>query len=325
LAIPDSRLSFVLPLLELILGDFASIDREVAQAGLPSMISKMARKGKARPKILFVDDDLYYIHSLVEGLQYEGYEVSVALDADKALALAGVHDFDLVILDVMMPPGTLGEFETQSGYKTGIVLSLKLREMRPHLPILALTSLVSEEVVDWFSARDSMAYVRKPTGVKNLLRSVNKLLGRRRTPSVFIVHGRDSQALTELKTFLSQQLAIPSPTVLAEQPSKGKTVIEKFEHYAQDVDFVFVLATADDLGRFAGPHGQDKPRSRQNVVFELGFFLGALRRSSGRVLLLYEPGVELPSDLSGIVYIDISNGISSAAPEIRRELAEWIE
>ena len=41
-------------------------------------------------------------------------------------------------------------------------------------------------------------------------------------------------------------------------------------------------------------------RARQNVVFELGFFIGALGRS--RVAVLYEDGVELPSDMNGILY-----------------------
>ena len=43
------------------------------------------------------------------------------------------------------------------------------------------------------------------------------------------------------------------------------------------------------------------PRARQNVVFEMGFFFGALGRE--RVAVLYEEGVELPSDVDGLVYI----------------------
>lgn len=55
-----------------------------------------------------------------------------------------------------------------------------------------------------------------------------------------------------------------------------------------------------------------KRRARQNVIFELGFFLGVLGRESGRVILLYVNPLELPSDLSGLIYIDVTNGIESA-------------
>ena len=64
----------------------------------------------------------------------------------------------------------------------------------------------------------------------------------------------------------------------------------------------------------------EKRRARQNVIFELGFFLGKLGRESGKILLLHKGPVEIPSDINGIEYIDISNGIESAGERIRKEL-----
>ena len=61
-------------------------------------------------------------------------------------------------------------------------------------------------------------------------------------------------------------------------------------------------------------------RSRQNAILELGFFLGKLERTSGRVILLYKGDLELPSDISGLTYISIEHGIKAAGEEIRREL-----
>jgi predicted nucleotide-binding protein len=66
-------------------------------------------------------------------------------------------------------------------------------------------------------------------------------------------------------------------------------------------------------------------RARPNVLFEAGYFYGRLQRTSGKVIFLVKGDIELPSDVSGIVYIDISRGIQKAAEEIRRELAEWLE
>ena len=56
----------------------------------------------------------------------------------------------------------------------------------------------------------------------------------------------------------------------------------------------------------------------------IGYFYAKLQRSSGKVILLKRGAIELPSDISGIVYIDISNGIEAAGELIRRELQEWL-
>jgi predicted nucleotide-binding protein len=113
------------------------------------------------------------------------------------------------------------------------------------------------------------------------------------------------------------------PIVLREQPSGGKTLIEKFESYARKVDCVFVLLTPDDQ-IVSAEINEQKRRSRQNVIFEAGFFYGTLDRSSGKILLLHKGPVELPSDVSGIVWIDISNGIQAAGEEIRKEVASLV-
>ncbi len=74
-------------------------------------------------------------------------------------------------------------------------------------------------------------------------------------------------------------------------------VIEKFESHAGAAAFAVVLLTADDRG---GQEDELRPRARQNVIFELGYFIGQLGRS--RVAVLYSDGVELPSDMNGVLY-----------------------
>ena len=90
-----------------------------------------------------------------------------------------------------------------------------------------------------------------------------------------------------------------TPIILAEQPDKGRTVIEKFEKEGNDVGFAVVLLTADDKGRKNRARTMQS-RARQNVVFEMGYFMALLGRE--RVMLLLQEGVEEPSDLKGVVY-----------------------
>lgn len=117
---------------------------------------------------------------------------------------------------------------------------------------------------------------------------------------VFVVHGHDDGTKEAVARFLGK-LDL-EPVILHEQPNRGRTVIEKFEDYA-DVAFAVVLFTPDDIGHAAGKEADAKPRARQNVVLELGFFMAALGRA--HVCVLYKGGVEIPSDYSGVLYEEL--------------------
>ena len=118
---------------------------------------------------------------------------------------------------------------------------------------------------------------------------------------VFIVHGHDSGIKESTARFL-QKLRL-NPIILHEQPNSGNTIIEKFEKYAT-VGFAIILLTSDDEGK-SKKVSELKPRARQNVIFELGYFFGKIGRS--RVCALYEEGVEIPSDYKSILYIKLDD------------------
>ncbi|MFX0194572.1 MAG: TIR domain-containing protein [Candidatus Hodarchaeota archaeon] len=119
---------------------------------------------------------------------------------------------------------------------------------------------------------------------------------------VFIVHGHDELAKQTVARFISQ--IDLEPIILHEQPSQGKTVIEKLENHTL-VDFAVVLLTPDDIGHPAKNPDKAKPRARQNVILELGMFLGTLKRD--RVCALYKGDVEIPSDYKGVLYIPMDD------------------
>jgi predicted nucleotide-binding protein len=119
---------------------------------------------------------------------------------------------------------------------------------------------------------------------------------------IFVVHGHDDARKYELMRLLDRA-AKPNAIVLHEQANRGKTILEMFERHAQEASFAVVLLTGDDEGRLRGSNGELTPRGRQNVIFELGVFIGALGRSN--VVVLMDDGVEKPSDISGLIYIPL--------------------
>jgi predicted nucleotide-binding protein len=122
---------------------------------------------------------------------------------------------------------------------------------------------------------------------------------------IFIVHGHDGE-LKQATARLVAQLGL-EPVILHEQSNRGQTIIEKLSTHAQESGFAIVLLTADDIGGAKGTeHSFLQKRARQNVIFEMGLFLGLLGR--GKVCAVYESGVEIPSDLSGVVYVEYDSG-----------------
>ena len=120
---------------------------------------------------------------------------------------------------------------------------------------------------------------------------------------VFIVHGHDEAARESLARVV-ERLGV-EPVILHEQASSGRTVIEKLEDFS-DVSFAAILLTPDDVGAAVSEGSNLLNRARQNVVLELGYFIGKLGRKN--VCALYRGDVELPSDMLGVVYVKLDEG-----------------
>ena len=143
-------------------------------------------------------------------------------------------------------------------------------------------------------ARDYINYVKADTGAVEatlLPAKMNEPAARK----IFIVHGHDDGAREAVARYV-EKLGF-EPIILHEQASQGRTIIEKIEAHA-DVGFAIVLLTPDDFGGRLGEAPKD--RARQNVLLELGYFLGRLGRS--RVCALKRGEIEVPSDFGGVVY-----------------------
>jgi CheY-like chemotaxis protein len=281
--------------------------------------------------ILFIEDELSLLREFTKVLQRQGHRVLPTSQPDEALRLLREEEqIDLVITDVQLPVDDSREisaFESGGGKSAGLVLARIARQRFRRTPILLWTQSQDRQVRQQALALGNVRIISKASGAEPVLDFIGEALegfpaGSR--PRVLLVHGHDHQTLREVKAFLQIDLRFPEPIVLREMPNQGATIIEKLENYTFSVDLVFVLLTPDDCVTNAGAPDIKHYRARQNVIFEMGFFIGLLGRHSGRVILLYRDQVELPSDISGMISIDISKGIREVRQELIQELREWI-
>ena len=117
-------------------------------------------------RILIVEDQKKTASFIRKGLVEQGYAADVVSDGRDAESQARLHDYDLIILDVMLPG------------QDGMEVCQNLRRLKIHAPILMLTALNSTE--DKVKGLDSGAddYLSKPFEFNELLARVRALVRR---------------------------------------------------------------------------------------------------------------------------------------------------
>ena len=140
---------------------------------------------------------------------------------------------------------------------------------------------------------------------------------------VFVVHGHDQTARTELQLIL-HQLNL-DPLVLADTGGQGLTIIEALEKEMSSSSggkrFGIVLLTPDDMGYEREKTPKDaEPRARQNVVMEMGMLIAAFGRH--RVAILRKGQVSVPSDANGIIYLGFADHVNETAAKLCKRLTD---
>ena len=146
----------------------------------------------------------------------------------------------------------------------------------------------------------------------------NKKATNQNYKDIFIVYGHNEEIIASVARLI-EKLGL-KPIILREVADKGRTLIEKFEEESK-TDFAIVLLSSDDKFYKKNAKGEFEEtiysRTRQNVILELGYFIGRLGRN--HVLVLYKPDdtFEFPSDIDGVIYKKYKDGWTF---EIAKEL-----
>jgi hypothetical protein len=120
---------------------------------------------------------------------------------------------------------------------------------------------------------------------------------------IFIVHGRDEARKLEVQRFV-ENVTSRETVILADVAGRSQNLLEKLRIYLDESTFAVVIMTGDDEGYYKPEPDKVALRARQNVIFELGFCIAKLGQE--RVAVLYEEGVDIPSDFAGVVYTSLA-------------------
>ncbi len=117
---------------------------------------------------------------------------------------------------------------------------------------------------------------------------------------VFIVHGHDEEMKNIAEEFIVN-LGL-TPIIFHKAPNHSRSIIQKLNDLS-NVNFVIILLSGDDFGfPQSTNHENAKLRARQNVIFEMGFFLGKIGQNRTFTLFKSSKNFEFPSDLAGVLY-----------------------
>jgi len=281
--------------------------------------------------ISIIDDDIA-MDLLARSLRYRGHEVSHYASFEEASNnLNNILRGELIMLDIIMPwPENLPHSELAGTATAGMELLRMIRRQNPSIQVIVYSAVQDSAIEDALNDDPKVMFISKwsSPSLKELVRMIHGALNIplvEPPPRPFIVHGRNDKVKLELKNYLQNTLHLPEPIILHEQPNVGRTIIEKFEDFSAESSIAFILLTPDDCGALETETDDMKRRARQNVIYEMGYFHGYYGRQSGRVILLHHGPLELPSDLAGLVYIDISSGIESAGELIRKEIKHVVK
>lgn len=167
-----------------------------------------------------------------------------------------------------------------------------LQNENPVMEGLVLNILILGMLIAFVPMFISVIFVATPRNLQNPSRK--KIPPFTDRDEVFIVHGHDESLLNEVGVYLSS-IKI-DPIILKHKANEGTGwLFDKFKKHS-NVKFAIVLYTPDDIGKEKNKE-KYSDRPRQNVILELGFFLGKLGNEG--VWILYKDFPETPSDIIG--------------------------
>jgi predicted nucleotide-binding protein len=255
---------------------------------------------------LFVDDDKIFSEKCISILLSYGYDVKYAENSEEAKCLLYRIEFDIVIIDLMLPP-------TYSDEGLNLLKYIKHGNLKSICLMITTKQQNTTEIVAECMKTGAYNFLDKGNSLfySKLRTSIQEITSKMKN-NIFLSYGHNELLKLKIKEFIQERLK-RKVFILADQPSRGLTVVEKLENISNYCNCAVILMTKDDYQLDNGA------RTRQNVVHEIGFFQGKYGRNN--VILVAESGVEIFSNISGIMRLDFEkNHFNEVLESLRIEL-----
>jgi len=127
----------------------------------------LIKRPEIKPKLLLVDDEEMFLEFLSRRLINYQYDVTTCLSGEKALEMTRDYDFDVVILDVLMPG------------MDGIETLREIKKIKPLIEVIMLTGHASRESGIEGIKLGAHDYLSKPCNTEDLIAKINDAYGRK--------------------------------------------------------------------------------------------------------------------------------------------------
>lgn len=198
-----------------------------------------------------------------------------------------------------------------------IAIENKLKIQAPEL----FDDLTETTLPKWtgstFPATDLTTYIHRLEYLLELHSQIQigaKVEDQERPKRIFLSHGRSLDWM-KVQNYLERDLKY-STLELAQEPNLGRTVLQKLSDETSRCSYAVIVMTGDD-------RVEDEIRARENVLHEIGFLQA--KYGLRNVALLHEAGVNIPSNIHGLVYIQfVKDYIEGSFSGLARELKTWV-
>jgi len=126
-------------------------------------------------RVLYIEDEKFLLEQIQIAL--EDFEVIPVSSAAEGMELVNKMDFDAVLLDIMMPPPDDIDPETVGyGRTTGVEVCRRIRNMKPHLPIVVLSVVRDPGIINRIKAAGANEILYKPAPPSKIIDTLNNVL-----------------------------------------------------------------------------------------------------------------------------------------------------
>jgi len=128
-----------------------------------------------KKRILFIEDERFFLEQIQMALT--SYEITPAYSAPEGIELAQSKNFDAVLLDIMMPPSEDMDPESVDyGRSTGVEVCRKIKELKPDLPVVALTVVRDPGILERIAEAGANGILNKPASSSEVSASLDEVL-----------------------------------------------------------------------------------------------------------------------------------------------------